>query len=122
MPRVTRLFMPAYALGCTVINYDEPSDEMGREVLESGNSPWGTQAGQYHSSGLIHCPGHYHQKYSVDHVVECSEISAHGLEKEICPAKLAPKGCWFLVRIGGLSEIISQYKAEPTENVSQPLG
>ena len=76
------------------------------ELLESGNSPWGTHVGQYHSSGLIHCPGHYHRKYSVDHVVECSEISAHGLEKEICPAKLAPKGCWFLVRIGGLSEII----------------
>ena len=32
MPRVTRLFMPAYALGCTVINYDEPSEEMGGRV------------------------------------------------------------------------------------------
>ena len=60
----------------------------------------GTQVGQYHSSGLIHCPGHYHQKYSVDHVVECSEISTHGLEKEICPVKLAPRGCWLLARIG----------------------
>ena len=69
----------------------------------------GTQVGQYHSSGLIHCPGHYHQKYSVDHVVECSEISAHGLENEICPVKLAPRGCWLLTRIGGLSEIVSQY-------------
>ena len=29
MPRVTRLFMPAYALGCPVINYEEPSEELG---------------------------------------------------------------------------------------------
>ena len=31
-PRVTRPFMPAYALGCTVINYDDPFEEMGGEV------------------------------------------------------------------------------------------
>ena len=91
-------------------------------LLESGNGPWGTHVGQYHSSDLIHCTRDSHQKYSVDDVAECSEISTHGLENESCPVKLAPRGCWLLARIGGLSEILSQYQAEPTENVSQPLG
>ena len=60
-------------------------------LLESGNGPWGTHDGQYHSSDLIHCTRDSHQKYSVDHVVECSEISAHGLENEICPVKTGTK-------------------------------
>ena len=60
---------------------------MAKMLLKSGDAPWLAHVGQYHPSGLIHCSRDYHQKYSVDHVVECSEISAHGLENEICPVK-----------------------------------
>ena len=56
-------------------------------LLENGNGPWGTHDGQCHSSDLIHCTRDSHQKYSVDDVAECSEISTHGLERRDLPGQ-----------------------------------
>ena len=78
-------------------------------LLERGNSPWGTHDGQYHSSELIHCTRGCQQKYSVDNVAECSEISTHGLENEICTVKPAPIGGWLPTRIGNISETLGRY-------------